>query len=134
MRLFTPALRLVTANVCSDFFGFATGTWRAAHPIPAAYSEYGYIEELVDRTREIVRETLTSAEAHPGAHGSVAQKIGDFYGACMDTAAIERAGLRPLAPELARVDALRTRAQIPAELARLHALGVDATFFLGPAQ
>jgi len=131
---FDPAAMNRSANACTNFFDYATGTWRAAHPIPAAYSEYGYIEELVDRTREIVRETLESAEAHPGAHGSVAQKIGDFYGACMDTAAIERAGLTPLAPELARIAALRTRAGVPAELARLHAIGADAGFFLSPAQ
>ena len=42
-------------NACSDFFAFATGKWRAAHPIPAAYREYGYIEALVDHTRDIVR-------------------------------------------------------------------------------
>src|ERR1700761_9117432 len=72
---FDPSAIDRSANVCKDFFGFATGTWRKAYPIPAAYSEYGYIEELVDRTREIVRDTLTGAQAHPGAHGSVSQKI-----------------------------------------------------------
>jgi predicted metalloendopeptidase len=131
---FDPAAIDHSANACTNFFAFATGTWRKAHPIPAAYSEYGYIEELVDRTREIVRETLSGAEARPGPRGSVSQKIGDFYGACMDTAAIERAGLRPVAPELARVAHLRSRAGLTAELAHLHELEVDAGFSLGPTQ
>ncbi len=131
---FDPGAIDRSANVCTNFFEYATGTWRKAHPIPAAYSEFGYIEVLVDRTREIVRDTLTSAQAHPGPRGGVAQKIGSFYGACMDVAAVERAGLRPIAPELARIAALRSRAQLAAELAHLHVLGVDAGFFLGPTQ
>ena len=52
-------------NACSDFFAFATGKWRAAHPIPAAYREYGYIEALVDHTRDIVRAILEDAQRSP---------------------------------------------------------------------
>jgi predicted metalloendopeptidase len=52
----------------------------------------------------------------------------------MDTAAIERAGLTPVAPELARIDALASRAAIAAEFARLHALGADVGFSLSPTQ
>ncbi|MEA2664938.1 MAG: putative endopeptidase, partial [Candidatus Eremiobacteraeota bacterium] len=122
------------ANACTDFFAYATGGWRKAHAIPAAYSEYGYIEQLVDRTREIVRATLEDAQKQPGPQGGDEQKIGTLYGACMDTAAIERQGLAPLAPELARIAALRDRAALAPEIARLHGLGVDAGFALGPTQ
>ena len=123
-----------SANACTDFFAYATGGWRKAHPIPAAYSEYGYIEELVDRTRTIVRATLEDAQKNPGAPGGDEQKIGTLYGACMDTAAIERQGLAPLAPELARIAALTDRAALAPEIAHLHVLGVDAGFALGPTQ
>ncbi len=123
-----------SANACTDFFAYATGGWRKAHPIPAAYSEYGYIEQLVDHTREIVRATLEEARQQPGPAGGDQQKIGTLYGACMDTAAIERQGLAPLAPELARIAALRDRPALAAEVAHLHWLGVDAGFALGPTQ
>ncbi len=116
------------ANACTNFFAFATGRYRAAHPIPAAFTEYGYIEELIDRTRDIVRGIIVNAQAHPGVRGSNSQKIGTFYASCMDTAAIERRGLAPLAPELARIARLTARNEIPVELARLHAIGVDAGF------
>ncbi len=52
----------------------------------------------------------------------------------MDTAAIERQGLAPLAPELARIAAVTDRAALAPEIAHLHALGVDAGFALGPTQ
>ncbi len=131
---FDPAQMDTSVNACKDFFGYATGTWRKNHPIPAAYTEYGYIEQLVDTTRGIVRETLEAAAKEPGDAGSETQKIGGFYGSCMDTASIERAGLHPLAPELARIDALTARAQIGAELARLQTIGVDAGFGISPTQ
>jgi putative endopeptidase len=120
------------ANACANFFAFATGTYRRAHPIPPAYVEYGYIEQLEDHTRDLVRAIIVRAQHDPGAAGSNAQKIGTFYGTCMDTQAIERAGLTPLAPELARVAAIADRADLLAVLAGLHAIGVDAGFALNP--
>jgi putative endopeptidase len=131
---FDPSAIDRTANVCTHFFDFATGSYRKAHPIPAAYSEYGYIEALVDQTREVVRATLEHAQANPGPAGSVTQQIGTLYGSCMDTAAVERAGLRPIAAELARIDALRSRADLTAEIAHLHQTDVDVVFSLSPTQ
>jgi putative endopeptidase len=121
-------------NACSDFFEFATGNWRKAHPIPAAYREYGYIEALVDHTRDIVRGILEDAQRAPGDAGSNTQKIGSFYGSCMDAAAIERAGLTPIAGELARIDAIGSRSRLTAALTHLHGIGVDAGFALTPTQ
>ncbi len=123
---FDKAAMDTSASACTNFFAYATGTWRAAHPIPAAYSEYGYIEALTDETLGIVRTILDDASAHPGAKGSDTEKIGTFYGSCMDTAAIERAGLAPIAPELARIAALTDTAGVAAALPHLHAIGVDA--------
>lgn len=121
------------ANACTNFFAYATGKYRAAHPIPPAYTEYGYIEELVDQTRDIVRDILVRAQHDPGPDGGNAQKLGSYYGSCMDTATIERLGLAPIAPELARIAAIASRADLPAALARLHERGVDAGFALNAA-
>jgi predicted metalloendopeptidase len=131
---FDPKAMDMSASACKDFFAYATGTWRKAHPIPAAYSEYGYIEALVDDTLGVLRSTLDDAAANPGAPGSDTQKIGTYYAACMDTATIERAGLAPIAPELARIAALTTRPALVAEFARLHEAGVDVGFALAPTQ
>jgi putative endopeptidase len=118
------------ADACKDFFAYATGSYRAAHPIPAAYTEYGYIEQLVDRTRDIVRDIIVAAQRKPASIGSNAQKIGTLYASCMNTAAIERQGLTPIAAELARISAITDQAALIPELAHLHAIGVDAGFAL----
>jgi putative endopeptidase len=128
---FDPSLMDTSVNACSNFFDYANGTWRKQHPIPAAYSEYGYIEALVDHTRDIVRTVLDRARAHPGAAGSDTQKIGSLYGSCMDTAAIERAGLRPLAAPLAQIAGVHDRASLIAALAALQQDGVNVTFGVG---
>lgn len=131
---FDPRAMDLRISACSDFFGYATGRYRATHPVPPAYSEYGYEEELVDRTRDIVRSILAVAQRRPGAARGDAQKIGTFYGSCMNTASIERRGTAPLAPEFARIAAIARPADLPAALAHFHAVGVDAGFALNPTQ
>ena len=42
--------------------------------------------------------------------GSNEQKIGDYYQSCMDTDAIDKAGLTPMEPELKRIAALHSKA------------------------
>ena len=42
----------------------------------------------------------------------IQQKVGDYFSACMDTAAIDAAGAKPVLPKLAEIDALKTRAQL----------------------
>jgi predicted metalloendopeptidase len=122
------------ANACTNFFAYATGAYRAAHPIPPAYTEYGYIEQLEDRTREIVRDIIAGAQREPGPAGGDRQKIGTLFATCTDTAQIERAGLTPLAPELAQIATIAARNDLPAALGRLHAIGVDAGFAFNAAQ
>jgi predicted metalloendopeptidase len=131
---FDPGAMDRSISACSDFFGYATGRYRATHPVPPAYSEYGYEEELVDRTRDVVRSILAAAQRRPGAANGDTQKMGAFYGSCMKTAAIERRGTAPLAAEFARVAAIARPDDLPAALAHLHAIGVDAGFALNPTQ
>ena len=50
------------------------------------------------------------------------QKIGDYWAACMDESGIEAAGLKPLQPELERIDALKSKKEITLEIAHLHHL------------
>jgi endothelin-converting enzyme/putative endopeptidase len=61
----------------------------------------------------------------------VDQKIGDFYGSCMDEQTIDKLGIQPLKPELDRIDAITSKAGILNSLVRLHLLGVGALFRFG---
>jgi putative endopeptidase len=120
-----------SAKPCEDFFQFADGGWLKATAIPADRGRYGSFEEVADRNRAILRQILEETAARTDwPKGSVRQKVGDFYAAGMDEAAIEKAGTKPLDPWLAKVDALKSNAELPALLAELHGRRLPAGFAL----
>jgi putative endopeptidase len=101
-------------RVQDDLFHAANGGWLKATPIPADKSAYGIFQELTDRADERVRAICEGLAKGDAAPGSVEQKVGSFYKGYLDTAAIDAAGLAPLAPWLAELDAVATPAQLVA--------------------
>ncbi len=101
-----------TADPCNDFYQFACGGWLASHPAPADQPRYGRFEALQERNNAILRDILEEA-AKPSS-GADMRKIGDYYASCLDQKTIESKGLAPLQPELDRVAAIKSAADIPA--------------------
>ena len=76
-----------TCAPCTDFNQFANGGWEAKNPIPAAYPSWGVANEVNERNRDVLHQILEDAAKNTLApRGSSEQKIGDYYGSCMDTA------------------------------------------------
>ena len=113
-----PAHLDTSVPACQDFFTHAVGGWQKANPIPADKARYGAFEELLERNRAILKVILEETSARKDwKRGSIQQKVGDFYASGMDEVAIEKAGTKPLAPWLARIDALKGAADLPGYLA-----------------
>jgi putative endopeptidase len=121
-----------TTSACTDFYQFANGNWMKTTEIPAAFSSWGSFNILAENNRktlhEILEESAKNAKAKPG---SVEQKIGDYYATCNDEAAREALGAKPLAPELARIDAIKDVKGVLAEVAHLHSIGTPTLFGFG---
>src|SRR5581483_1249992 len=118
-----------TANACHDFYQFADGGWLKKTEIPAAYPEWGRFDELQDKNREVLHKILDDASLNKTAtKGSAEQKIGDYYGSCMDTGKIEAEGIKPIEPELQRIEAIKDERGIQDEQAHLQSLGVSVLF------
>ena len=120
-----------TCKPCDDFYQFAMGGWMKANPIPAEYPTWGTFTELRDKNLAGMRTILESASNSKAVAGSNDQKIGDFYASCMDTSAIEAAGLKPLVAELAEVEAIQDRKGLDSEIARLHRQADNVAFGFG---
>jgi putative endopeptidase len=114
---------------CDDFFQFAGGGWMKANPIPAAYARWGNFNMLEAHNEDVLHEILEAAAKNQSAEpGSNEQKIGDFYASCMNEAAIESAGLKPLDPDFERIAAIKTPEELQAEIAQLQTEGVRSAF------
>ena len=118
-----------------DFFQYANGGWLAHAAIPPAYRGAGVILEAQLRNQAILRAIAEKAAADPASDpGSPAGKIGAFYRSGMDEARIESDGIKPLAPELQRIDAVSDAPGLLAEIAHLHRINVGAAFGFSPEQ
>ncbi|WP_181305872.1 M13 family metallopeptidase [Rufibacter sp. XAAS-G3-1] len=124
-----------SVSPCEDFNLFANGGWLKNNPVPAAESRWGSFNELRDNNNAALRAVVDAAVAQTNApKGSSSQMVGDFYAAGMDSAAIERAGISPLKPELDRINAIKDRASLLQTIARQKMLGSSALFGFGVSQ
>ena len=114
-----------TCPACSNFYQFANGGWIARHPIPADSSTVTAFDELAAHNLLIAHQVLEEAAHDPMAFGD-RQRIGDFYAACMNLGAVERAGLNPLAPLFARIAAADDLPSLIDAIVQLHRRDVDA--------
>ena len=114
---FDLAGRDTAARPGDDFFAYANGGYLQRTEIPADLTWYGTVNILRDLSEARVHAMLEDAAAHAPtnpAAGDVQGKIGAFYKAFMDEAAIEARGAQPLAHDLQAIKAAGDRRQLAA--------------------
>src|SRR5690349_21257430 len=113
---------------CTDFYEFTNGAGRAPNPIPAAMQGGSRRWQAGETNEEGVRDILEELSKGHWPQGSVEQQVGDFYAACMDQKAVDDAGIKPLAPLFAEIDAMQNAADVQRVIRRLHDLQVPVPF------
>ncbi|MFC9996920.1 M13 family metallopeptidase [Nocardia sp. NPDC127526] len=111
-----------------DLYRHVNGAWLRDFQLPADKPSYGAFEELIDRNEERLKTVLESlSDAAPGTDQ---QRLRALYEGFLDTAALDRAGIAPLADLLGEIEQAGTRTDLARIAGRLTTLGVPALFQL----
>jgi putative endopeptidase len=119
-----------------DFFRYANGAWIERTEIPPEYSRWGAFNELIERNNDALH-TIAEKTSKTRVDAKLApetQKVGDYYASGMDEKTIEAMRTKPLQDEFNRVDTIKDRKDVLAEIAHLHSIGVNTFFNFGAGQ
>jgi endothelin-converting enzyme/putative endopeptidase len=135
LKVFDPSLIDTSIDPCENFYQFSCNGWFKKNPLPPDQTSYGRFTELAELNRLQLKHILeAAATASPESRSPNEQKIGDEFASCMDTDAINKAGITPLKPELDRIAALKSKEQLADLLGHLHRIGVSAFFRMSSTQ
>jgi putative endopeptidase len=124
-----PANLDTTCSPCKNFFQYANGEWLKRSEIPGDQPRWGSFNELQEQNYAALKDVLTEAATNASSTKDAnIRKLGTFYGTCMDSTAVERAGMGPLRGELNQIAAIRDRSGVEAAIVRLHRRGIPAGF------
>ena len=113
-----------------DFYRYVNGKWNDRTQIPSDRSAWGAFYILREQSDARTRGIAEAAAANPAATGNE-RKIGDLYASFMDEAAIEKLGAAPLAPDLTRIAAIASPAQLAQAFAQASREGVSTPIGIG---
>jgi putative endopeptidase len=129
-KLIDPANMDLTVKPGDDFYNYASGTWVKNNPVPAKETRWGTFNALRDFNSNAVKSLVEEAAADKSAPaGSVKKRVGDFYAAAMDSAAIEKLGYTPIKADLEKIKQIKTLQNILDQVAYMRTSGIGGPMF-----
>jgi putative endopeptidase len=116
------------ADPCQDFYQFACGGWLAKTEIPADKSRWARSFSEIHERNELELKKILEEASQAKTDDALTKKIGGYYGACMDEAAVEKTGTKPIKGLLAAAKKASNPRSIAAAIILLHKHQVWAVF------
>ena len=120
-----------STDACDNFYQYANGSWLKNTKIPAEYPSWGSFTIVYENNQKILKDVVETASQTKAAKGSDTQLVGDYYAACINEDAIEKAGIAPLKPYFAEIDKISTVKDLQREIAVFHNHGFGGVFNFG---
>ncbi len=117
-----------SVDPCMDFYQYACGNWIKNTQIPPDRPDMDSFGEVEERNLLVLRDILEKASKGGSERDAIDQKIGDYYGACMDESAVETKGISALKPELDRIAAAQDKQALIDAIARVQLIGPSPLF------
>ena len=95
-----------------DFYNYVNGTWMKTAQIPADKASWGSFNELREKTDLNSLKILDNLLKETYAKGTEGQKIQDIYATYMDMDKRNADGIAPIKGDLAKIDAIKTMADL----------------------
>src|SRR6476660_2295428 len=113
---YTPSLDIPSmdrsVDPCVNFYRYSCGGWIKKNPIPPDQPRWNVYMKLHQDNQMFLWGILEeAAKPAPGRNPAQVQ-IGDYFAACMDETAVERAGAKPLTPVLGKIAALKSQSDL----------------------
>ena len=113
----------------NDFYEYAIGGWRKAHPLDAEHARNGSFIDLDEMNQKRILGLIEEYASKPQPQGTLGQKIGSLYNLAMDSVRRNREAAEPVKPVLAEIAAIKDRRQYQLVAAQLDRRGIGVMMF-----
>ncbi|WP_026703705.1 M13 family metallopeptidase [Flavobacterium soli] len=121
-----------TVEPNDDFFRFVNGAWFDKTEIPSDRTRWGSFDELRQNTDKDALEILKEASTNPKYKSNTDQgKAVNLYRTILDTIGRNKAGITPIKPYLAKINAVKNVKDLQALMIEMEPLGGIGFFGAG---
>ncbi|HTV09368.1 MAG TPA: M13 family metallopeptidase [Candidatus Aquilonibacter sp.] len=130
---YSPSLDLSSmdrsVDPCVDFYKYSCGGWMKNNPIPADQASWSVYAKLANENQQFLWGILEQDAKPSPSRTTVQQKVGDYFEACMNTGAIDVAGLQPIQGALGGLEGVSSRERLLQLLPFWHKMELGSFFF-----